>query len=75
MQPEEVRQLVVRAFPDGEITVEDMTGTMDHFQITVLSPRFQGLIKIDQHRLVQAPLQGALDDGRIHAIKIKTIAS
>ena len=60
------------AFSDAQITVSDMTGSMDHFDIEIISPVFEGLTLIKQHRLVQQPLQAALADGRIHAIAIKT---
>jgi len=73
MNPEEVRQLVARAFPGDDVTVDDITGTQDHFEIIVASGSFKGKTKIEQHRLVQAPLEEALEDGRIHAVKIKTI--
>ncbi|MBI4431155.1 MAG: BolA family transcriptional regulator [Candidatus Omnitrophica bacterium] len=72
MSPDEVQKMLEDAFPDAEITVSDMTGSMDHFDIEVVSPAFAGLTLIKQHRLVQQPLQAALADGRIHAIAIKT---
>ena len=49
-----------------------MTGTSDHFQIYVVSRLFEGKMLIEQHQMVQKPLQAALDDGRIHAVQIKT---
>ncbi|MBI3999910.1 MAG: BolA family transcriptional regulator [Candidatus Omnitrophica bacterium] len=49
-----------------------MTGGGDHFHISVVSSIFQGKILIDQHRLVQQALQRAFEDGRIHAVQIKT---
>ena len=72
IQPNEIHQMLVRTFPEAEITVQDMTGTLDHFQIFVISNEFQNKTRIDQHRMVQAPLQVALNDGRIHAVQIKT---
>ena len=49
-----------------------MTGTGDHFQILVVSAIFKGKMLIDQHRLIQQALKEAMDDGRIHAVHIKT---
>ena len=48
------------------------TGGGDHFRIVVISSVFQGKTLIDQHRLVQASIHEALEDGRIHAVHIKT---
>ena len=65
--------LLERAFPDAtELSVEDRTGTGDHFQVTVASPRFSGLPLIDQHRLVNEALAEPLRDGTIHELRIKT---
>jgi stress-induced morphogen len=65
--------LLERAFPDAtELSVEDRTGTGDHFQVTVACPRFSGLPLLDQHRLVNEALAGPLRDGTIHELRIKT---
>jgi stress-induced morphogen len=70
---ESIRELLAEAFPDAsELDVEDRTGTGDHFQVTVASPRFQGLPLLEQHRLVNEALAGPLADGTIHELRIKT---
>ena len=73
MATDRLRTLLEQAFPDaGELEVQDRTGTGDHFQVTVASPRFSGLSLIDQHRLVNEALAGPLADGTIHELRIKT---
>ena len=73
MSTDRLRTLLEQAFPDaGELDVQDRTGTGDHFQVTVASPRFAGLSLIDQHRLVNEALAGPLADGTIHELRIKT---
>ena len=69
---EEIAQLIKQSIPDAEVKGEDMTGTGDHFEILVVSSVFKGKMLIDQHRLVQQALKEAMDDGRIHAVHIKT---
>ena len=70
---ESIRELLAKAFPDAsELDVEDRTGTGDHFQVTVASPRFDGLPLLEQHRLVNEALAGPLADGTIHELRIKT---
>jgi stress-induced morphogen len=62
-----------QAFPDArELAVVDRTGGGDHFHVTVVSPRFQGLSLVDQHRLVYDALAEPLDDGTIHELRITT---
>jgi stress-induced morphogen len=68
-----LQSLLAQAFPDAtELSVEDRTGGGDHFQVTVQSARFDGLSRIEQHKLVYAALQAPLDDGTIHELRIKT---
>ena len=68
-----LQTLLERAFPDAtELQVEDRTGGGDHFQVTVASPRFEGLSLLDQHRLVNEALAAPLGDGTIHELRIKT---
>jgi stress-induced morphogen len=73
MAIEALRALLERAFPDAaELDVADRTGGGDHFHVTVVSPRFDGLSLVDQHRLVYDALAEPLADGAIHELRIKT---
>jgi stress-induced morphogen len=73
MAADRLESLLRDAFPDAsELSVEDRTGGGDHFQVTVASPRFEGLSLLDQHRLVNEALAEPLRDGTIHELRIKT---
>jgi stress-induced morphogen len=73
MATEPLRALLADAFPEAsELSVEDRTGTGDHFQVTVASPQFEGLPLLEQHRLVNQALAAPLADGTIHELRIKT---
>ncbi|MBI4368481.1 MAG: BolA/IbaG family iron-sulfur metabolism protein [Candidatus Omnitrophica bacterium] len=72
MRPNEIAGLIRQAVPDAAVEVRDLTGNGDHFYIFVVSSVFKGKMLIEQHRMIQQPLQAALDDGRIHAVQIKT---
>jgi stress-induced morphogen len=68
-----IENLLRLAFPDArELAVLDRTGGGDHFQVTVVSPRFNGLSLVEQHRLVYAALEGPMADGTIHELRITT---
>ena len=67
--------LLEAAFPGDQVSVEDRTGGGDHFQVTVTSPRFDGLTLVEQHRLVYDALATPLADGTIHELRIKTKGS
>ena len=73
MAVDRLRGLLEQAFPDAtEVSVEDRTGGGDHFQVTVASPRFDGLPLLEQHRLVNEALAAPFADGTIHELRIKT---
>ena len=73
MEAETIRVVLQQAFPEAvELSVEDRTGTGDHFQVTVTSPSFDGLPLLDQHRRVNEALAAPLGDGSIHELRIKT---
>lgn len=72
MTVEEIERILREAMPDARIAVRDLTGTSDHFQVEVVCGMFKGKMLIEQHRMVQAPLQPHLEDERIHALTIKT---
>ena len=69
----ELETLLREAFPEAtEVRVTDRTGSGDHFQIEVTSPRFDGLPLVDQHRLVNEALAAPFASGTIHEMRIKT---
>ncbi|MGA8327379.1 MAG: BolA/IbaG family iron-sulfur metabolism protein [Candidatus Cybelea sp.] len=68
-------ELIRAAIPDAEVGIFDRTGTMDHFNVTVRSREFGGKTLIEQHQLVYGALKGALKDGRVHAVELKTIVA
>jgi stress-induced morphogen len=73
MSVERLETLLRGAFPEaGELAAIDRTGTGDHFQVVVASPRFTGLPLVEQHRLVYDALAEPLADGTIHELRIKT---
>lgn len=70
---EEIQSEIQKALPGSEVTVQDTTGGGDHFEVLVLSPAFRGKMLIEQHQMVHYVLEPLKD--RIHAVKIKTLAS
>ena len=68
---DELKQRIERALPGAQVQVEDLTGGGDHFRAEVVSERFEGLGRIDQHRLVY-DVFGREIGGPIHALSLKT---
>ena len=69
---DEVRLLIEAALPGATVEVVDETGTQDHLRATVAAPQFEGLSRIEQHKLVKKACQARFDDRSIHALSIKT---
>ena len=69
--PDELRTRIEEAIPGARATVEDLTGGGDHFRAEVVSDRFDGLSRIDQHKLVY-DVFGDQVGGPIHALSLKT---
>ena len=68
---EELEQRIASALPGAEVSVEDLTGGGDHFRAEVVSDRFVGRSRIEQHKLVY-DVFGSDVGGAIHALSIKT---
>jgi stress-induced morphogen len=68
---DELKTRIEAALPGALVTVEDLTGGGDHFRAEVVSDDFQGLSRIQQHKLVY-DVFGAEVGGPIHALSIKT---
>jgi stress-induced morphogen len=64
--------LIRETLPDAAVEVVDRTGTMDHFDVLVRSSAFTGKSLLDRHRMVERAVKAARDDGRIHALAIRT---
>ncbi len=68
----EIRQMIEAALPGAAVEVVDETGGGDHLRATVTAPQFEGLSRLDQHRLVKAAVKERFEDGTIHALSLKT---
>ncbi len=68
----EIKEMIEMALPGSDVNVVDETGTEDHLRATVIAAQFEGLSRLDQHRLVKAAVKERFDDGAIHALSLKT---
>ena len=67
-----LEELIRKAIPDALVETHDRTGTLDHYNITVSSKAFLGKPLLDQHRMIYDALSEAMEDGRLHAVELKT---
>ena len=67
----ELKQMIETALPGAEVEVLDEGGG-DHLRAVVTAPQFDGLTRINQHRLVKNAVRERFDDGTIHALSVTT---
>jgi len=70
---QDIKQRIEAAIPGAHAEVEDYTGSGDHFRASVTAPAFDGLSRIQQHRLVYAVF-GEEIGAAIHALALQTQA-
>ena len=70
---QELKQRIEAAIPGASAEVEDYTGGGDHFRAPVTAAAFEGLSRVQQHRLVY-DVFGAEIGGPIHALALRTQA-
>lgn len=73
LSPDEVKAKIQAALPGAEVEVQDLTGTQDHYQVTVKAEAFRGKSLVEQHQMIYAALKEEMK-GAIHALALKTSA-
>jgi stress-induced morphogen len=68
---ENLKSRIEDALPGADVNVVDTTGGGDHFRAEIVSDRFEGLSRIEQHRLIY-DVFGDEVGGAIHALSIRT---
>ena len=68
---QELKSMIESALPGAEVEVLDEGGG-DHLRAVVTASQFEGLSRIDQHRLVRNAVRERFEDGSIHALSIST---
>jgi acid stress-induced BolA-like protein IbaG/YrbA len=71
MPIEQVRTMLERGFPGDRIELQNPQGDGEHYQLLIVSDRFQGQSMVEQHQLVYQALGDAMRRA-IHALALKT---
>ena len=72
MSKERVQTLLERAFPEAEELLVIDRGGGDHLEVRVTDTAFDGLSRVQQHKLVYEALDEPWKDGSIHELRINT---
>ena len=71
MAANDIKAMILDAFPDAEIEIIDLAGDGDHYKAVVKSSAFIGMTRIAQHQAVYASLKGKMG-GELHALALVT---
>ncbi|MBW8296633.1 BolA family transcriptional regulator [Sphingopyxis sp.] len=71
IREDDLRAMIVTAFPDAEVAITDLAGDNDHYAAHVVSESFRGMTRVAQHKAVYAALGGRMG-GELHALQLTT---
>ena len=71
MDLKEIEKYIKEAMPDASIEIQDLAGDGNHYSATIISAKFSGKSKIEQHKMVYDSLKGKMGN-ELHALAIKT---
>ncbi|HWA00116.1 MAG TPA: BolA family transcriptional regulator [Caulobacterales bacterium] len=71
---DELKNLLLAAFPDARIEIIDLAGDGDHYKAVIRSPAFAGKSRVAQHQMVYAAL-GARMGTTLHALALDTASA
>ena len=67
----EITGLIKDSIPDAKIEIKDLMGDSNHYSAIITSKVFNGISKIEQHKLVYKSLKGKMGN-ELHALSITT---
>jgi acid stress-induced BolA-like protein IbaG/YrbA len=68
-----LEKLIATGIPGAQVDAVDLHGTGDHFEVTVVSDRFEGETLVKRHRLVYDAIGDAMRS-EIHALMIRALS-
>jgi|TARA_B110000444_G_C18769063_1_gene561529 stress-induced morphogen len=67
----EIKNMIIASIPDATIEIKDLVGDNNHYSAKISSKIFNGISKIEQHKLVYKSLKGKMGN-ELHALSITT---
>lgn len=67
-----IKKRIEERLPGATVEIRDLTGTRDHWQVTVVAPQFEGKSMLEQHRMVKGFFDAEIASGSVHAFSLKT---
>ncbi|HEX9904588.1 MAG TPA: BolA family transcriptional regulator [Propylenella sp.] len=73
MSASDIERLIRAALPDAQISIRELAADGDHYAAEVVSERFRGKSRVQQHQMVYEALKGNMG-GALHALALQTSA-
>ena len=67
----EIEEMITGSIPDATVEIKDLVGDNNHYSAKISSKIFNGISKIEQHKLVYKSLKGKMGN-ELHALSITT---
>ena len=71
MKPGDIEDMIKAGIPGAKVTIRDLAGDGDHYAAEVVSAKFKGKSRVQQHKMVYEALQGRMG-GVLHALALTT---
>ena len=72
MQASEIKKVIEQKLSDAQVSIRDLTGTADHWEVVVVSKAFEGKPMLAQHRMIKSFFEADIASGALHAFSLKT---
>ena len=73
MEPHQLEDRIIKAYPDAQMAVIDTTGQGNHFEIRVSSSTLNQMNRIQRHQTLLQLFEKEFKSGALHALNIKPI--
>ena len=67
----EIKELILSSIPDATVEIKDLMGDNNHYSARITSKVFNGISRIEQHKIVYKALKGKMGN-ELHALSITT---
>ena len=69
----EIEELILKTFPDAKIIIDDLRSDGDHYAAQIISEKFRGKTRVQQHKMVYNAMDGKMGKD-LHALALNTSA-
>ncbi len=73
MTASEIEELIIKAFPNAKVIIDDLRGDGDHYAAQIIAEEFRGKTRVQQHQMVYNAM-GSRMGNELHALALNTSA-